>query len=266
VTVFQAIVLGLLQGLAEFLPISSSAHLALTPWLLGWDPPGLAFDVALHLGTLIALVWFFWQEWITLFKAFVSILRKRRIETESERRVAFVALATIPGAAAGYLLQDYARSIFRTPALTGAMLIVMGVILWAVDRYARQDRAIADMTWRQALGIGLAQMFAIVPGVSRSGSTITAGRAFGFSREAAAVFSFLMSLPIIVAAVVFEGRHAIENGITAPLVAGVIASAVSGWLAISVLLKFVARHSYGVFAVYRLIIGAIVLAVVYARG
>lgn len=265
-TIFEAIVLGILQGLAEFLPISSSAHLSLTPWLLGWEPPGLAFDVALHLGTLIALVWFFWQEWVTLFKAFIGIVRKRRIETESERRFAWVVIATIPGAAAGYLLQDYARSIFRTPMLTGVMLIVMGVILWAADRYASQERSIESMTWKQAVGIGLAQMFAIIPGVSRSGSTITAGRAFGFSREAAAVFSFLMSLPIIAAAVVFEGRHAIENGITAPLVAGIIASAISGWLAISVLLKFVARHSYGVFALYRLIIGAGVLAVVFYRG
>jgi undecaprenyl-diphosphatase len=266
VTVFQAIVLGIIQGLSEFLPISSSAHLALTPWLFGWPAPGLSFDVALHLGTLIALVWFFWQEWITLARAFFAILRKRRIETESERRFAFVAVATIPGALAGYLLQDYARTVFRTPALTGAMLIVMGIILWAVDQYARQDRGLPSMTWKDAITIGLAQMFAIVPGVSRSGSTITAGRAMGFSREATAVFSFLMSFPIIVAAVVFEGRHAIEGGVTMPLVAGVIAAAVSGWLAISVLLKFVARNSYGVFAAYRLVIGAIVLIVAAIRG
>ena len=259
-------ILGLIQGLSEFLPISSSAHLALTPWLFGWQQPGLAFDVALHTGTLIALVWFFWQEWVTLFKAFVSIVRKRRVETESERRFAWVVIATIPGALAGYLLQDYAKTIFRTPALTGTMLIVMGVVLWAVDRFARQDRSIDSMTWRQAVGIGLAQMFAIIPGVSRSGSTITAGRALGFSREAAAVFSFLMSLPIIVAAVLFEGRHAIEDGISAPLVAGVLASAVSGWLAISVLLKFVARHSYGVFALYRVIVGIGVLIVAFYRG
>lgn len=265
-TVFQAIVLGIIQGLSEFLPISSSAHLSLTPWLFGWPQPGLAFDVALHTGTLIALVWFFWQEWITLTKAFFNILRKRRIETESERRVAWVVIATVPGAIAGYLLQDYARSIFRTPALTGTMLIVMGVILWAADRFSRQDRSIESMTWRQAVGIGLAQMFAIVPGVSRSGSTITAGRALGFSREAAAVFSFLMSLPIIVAAVVFEGRHAIAHGITPQLVAGIVASAVSGWLAISVLLKFVARHSYGVFAAYRLVVGIIILVVAFHRG
>lgn len=265
-TVFQAIVLGVIQGLSEFLPISSSAHLALTPWLLGWPAPGLSFDVALHVGTLIALVWFFWQEWITLARAFFSILRKRRVETESERRVTWVVIATIPGAVAGYLLQDYARTIFRTPALTGVMIIVMGIILWAVDKRARQDRGLPSMTWKDAVMIGLAQMFAIVPGVSRSGSTITAGRAMGFSREATAVFSFLMSFPIIFAAVVFEGRHAIEDGITMPLVAGVIAAAVSGWLAISVLLKFVARNSYGVFAAYRLVVGVIVLAVAFIRG
>ena len=265
-TVFQAIVLGVIQGLSEFLPISSSAHLALTPWLFGWESPGLAFDVALHLGTLIALVWFFWQEWITLARAFFTIIRKRRVETESERRLAFVVVATIPGAAAGYLLQSYARTVFRTPALIATMIIVMGVVLWAVDRYAPREKGIATMGWRDAILIGLAQMFAIVPGVSRSGSTITAARAVGFSREAAAVFSFLMSLPIITAAVVFEGRHAIEQGITAPLVAGVIAAAISGWLAISVLLKFVARNSYGVFAVYRLVVGAAVLVVVAIRG
>jgi undecaprenyl-diphosphatase len=266
VTVFQAIVLGVIQGLSEFLPISSSAHLALTPWILGWPAPGLAFDVALHLGTLIALVWFFWQEWMTLAKAFFTILKTRRVETESERRVMFVIVATIPGGIAGYLLQDYAKTIFRTPTLTGLMLIVMGLILWAVDRAASQQRGIAAMTWRDAIIVGLAQMFAIVPGVSRSGSTITAGRALGFSRESAAVFSFLLSLPIISAAVLFEGRHAIEHGVTAPLVAGVIASGISGWLAISVLLKFIARNSYGIFALYRLIVGAAVLLLAYLRG
>ena len=265
-TIFQAIVLGVLQGLSEFLPISSSAHLSLTPWALGWPQPDLSCDVALHFGTLIAVVWFFWQEWVTLTRAFFSILRKFRVETESERRVIWVIIATIPGGLAGFFLQDYAKTIFRTPALTGVMLIVMGIVLWAVDRWASQEKGLATMTWKHALFVGVMQMFAIIPGVSRSGSTITAGRALGYSRESAAVFSFLLSLPIIVAAVVFEGRHAIANGITAPLVAGVIASAVSGWLAISVLLKFVVRHSYGIFAGYRLLIGAGVLALVAFRG
>jgi undecaprenyl-diphosphatase len=265
-TVFQALVLGLVQGLSEFLPISSSAHLALTPWVFGWPPPGLAFDVALHLGTLIALVWFFWSEWMRLARSLFSIVRKRRVETEGERRVLWVTLATIPGGLAGYLLQDYAKTIFRNPALIGVMIIVMGIVLWGVDRYAKSDRALETMTLKDAIVIGVAQMFAIIPGVSRSGSTITAGRALAFSREGAAVFSFLMSLPIITAAVIFEGRHAIEHGITAPLVVGVLASAVSGWLAISVLLKFIARNSYGIFALYRLIIGAGVLALVAFRG
>lgn len=265
-TLFQAIVLGIVQGLSEFLPISSSAHLTLVPWLLGWQDPGLAFDVALHLGTLIALVWFFWQEWMTLARALFTILKKRRIETESERRLAWVVIATIPGAVAGFLLQDYAATVFRSPALIGAMLVIMGVILWLVDRAAGQLRGIETMRWTDAALIGLAQMFAIIPGVSRSGSTITAGRALQFSREAAAVFSFLMSLPIIAAAVVFEGRHAIADGITAPIVAGVVASAISGWLAIAVLLKYIARHSYGVFALYRLVVGVAVLAIALMRG
>jgi undecaprenyl-diphosphatase len=265
-TVFQALVLGLVQGLSEFLPISSSAHLALTPWVFGWPPPGLAFDVALHLGTLIALVWFFWSEWMRLARSFFSVLRKRRIETEGERRVVWVTLATIPGGIAGYLLQDYAKTVFRNPALIGVMIIVMGIVLWAVDRFAKSERALESMTLKDAIVVGIAQMFAIIPGVSRSGSTITAGRGLAFSREAAAVFSFLLSLPIITAAVIFEGRHAIAHGITAPLVVGVVASAVSGWLAISVLLKFIARNSYGIFAVYRLVIGAGVLALVAFRG
>jgi len=265
-TILQAIVLGVIQGLSEFLPISSSAHLSLTPWAFGWEQPALSFDVALHFGTLIALVWFFWQEWVTLTRAFFAILRKRRVETESERRLLWVIVATIPGGIAGFLLQDYAKTIFRTPALTGIMLIVMGVILWAVDRYARQDKGLETMTWKHAVFVGVMQMFAIIPGVSRSGSTITAGRALGYSREASAVFSFLLSLPIITAAVVFEGRHAIADGISPQLIAGVAASAVSGWLAISVLLKFVARHSYGIFAGYRLLVGAGVLALVAFRG
>jgi undecaprenyl-diphosphatase len=201
-----------------------------------------------------------------LAKSLWSVVRKRRIETEGERRVVWVTLATIPGGIAGYLLQDYAKTIFRNPALIGVMIIVMGIVLWAVDRFARSDRALETMTLKDALIVGVAQMFAIIPGVSRSGSTITAGRALAFSREGAAVFSFLLSLPIITAAVIFEGRHALDHGITAPLVVGVLASAVSGWLAISVLLKFIARHSYGIFAVYRLLVGAGVLALVAFRG
>jgi undecaprenyl-diphosphatase len=265
VTVFQALVLGILQGLAEFLPISSSAHLALAPWILHWPDPGLAFDVALHFGTLIAVLWFFRAEWVALVIAARDILVKRRVETDRERRVVFLIIATIPGAIAGLAFEKQAESAFRAPWLVAVALIVMGVVLWAVDRFAADDRSLASMRWTDALLIGLAQMFAIIPGVSRSGSTITGGRALRFNREDAAVFSFLMSMPIIAAAAVLKMPQALrEQGLSAPMIVGILSSAISGWLAIRVLLRVVTRHSYGVFAVYRVVLGvAVLIAVAY---
>ena len=266
-TVWQAIILGILQGLAEFLPISSSAHLALTPWILGWQSPGLAFDVALHIGTLAAVLWFFRAQWVALARAAWRIVVTRRIETEEERRVLYLIIATIPGGIGGLLLAEYAETVFRTPALIATTLIIMGVILWAVDRFAPQERPLGQMRWTHALLFGLAQVLALVPGVSRSGSTMTAGRAMGFHRESAAVFAFLMSMPITAAAAVYEVPKAIaEGGMGAPILAGIIASGLSGWLAISVLLRYVARHGFGVFAAYRILVGLAVLALVAMRS
>jgi len=266
VTVLQAFVLGVVQGLSEFLPISSSAHLTLIPWLFHWRDPGLAFDVALHFGTLIAVLWYFRVEWASLISAAVSIVVHRRIETDEERRVIFLIVATIPGAIAGLALENYAESAFRDPRLVATVLIIMGVVLWWVDKRAPQDRPLPTMRWIDALLIGLAQMFAIIPGVSRSGSTITAGRGLRLTREAAAVFSFLMSMPIIAAASLVKLPHVLKTeGIDAQLVVGVLASALSGWLAISVLLRFVVRRSYGVFAIYRVVVGLVVLAIAFTR-
>jgi undecaprenyl-diphosphatase len=266
-TIFQALVLGVLQGLAEFLPISSSAHLALAPWVFGWRDPGLAFDVALHVGTLIAVLWYFNQEWRNLAVSAVRLARTRTAESEEDRRLIYLVIATIPGAIAGLLVEDFAESTFRNPIVIAPALIVMGVILWLVDRVAPRDRSLATMRWKDALLIGIGQMFALLPGVSRSGSTITAGRALRFSREAAAVFSFLMSAPITFAAIVLKVPDAVrESGISAPLIVGVVASAVSGWLAITVLLKLVARRGYGAFAVYRVLLGAGILALAFARA
>jgi undecaprenyl-diphosphatase len=266
VTVLQAFVLGVLQGLSEFLPISSSAHLTLVPWLFHWRDPGLAFDVALHFGTLIAVLWYFRAEWASLIGAAASIVVHRRVETDEERRVIFLIVATIPGAIAGLALENYAESAFRDPRLVATVLILMGIVLWWVDKRAPQDRPLQSMRWMDALLIGLAQMFAIVPGVSRSGSTITAGRGLRLTREAAAVFSFLMSMPIIAAASLVKLPHVLKTeGIDAQLVVGVLASALSGWLAISVLLRFVVRRSYGVFAIYRVAVGLVVLAIAFAR-
>ena len=257
----HAVILGIVQGLAEFLPVSSSAHLALVPWLFHWDDPGLAFDVALHVGTLIAVLWYFRAQWIRLVRAAVG-----QGTSEERERVLFLVVATIPGAIAGLALEKHAETTFRDPRLIAVVLMVMGVVLWWVDRAAASDRKLSSMHWRDALLVGLAQMFAIIPGVSRSGSTITAGRGLRFTREDAAVFSFLMSMPIIAAAALLKLPHVLKTeGITAPLAAGVLASAVSGWLAIAVLLRFVVRRSYGVFAAYRIIIGLIVLGIAFTR-
>ena len=266
-TPLQAAVLGIIQGLSEFLPISSSAHLALAPWLFGWDDPGLAFDVALHFGTLIAVLWYFRLEWIQLIKAAFGILRTGRVETPEKRRVIYLIVATVPGAIGGYLLQSRAESAFRSPQIIGIALIVMGVVLWLVDKLVDQRRILGEMRWVDSLLIGLSQVVALIPGVSRSGSTITTARGLRFDRESAAEFSFLMSMPIIAAAVVLEGPTALhEGGITNELLSGMVAAAASGWLAISVLMRFVSRHSYGIFAFYRVVLGLTVLAIMYTRG
>ena len=298
-TLFQAIVLGVLQGLAEFLPISSSAHLSLAPWVFGWQDPGLAFDVALHLGTLITLLWYFRRDWAALISAAARIVQRPAVVAEAfrspgtavpapaqvdagapltplapavdpgdeERRVVYLVLATIPGAIGGLLLEERAETSFRSPALTAVALIVMGALLWAADRFARNDRPLGAMRWQDALLVGLSQVAALVPGVSRSGSTITAGRALRFDRASAARFSFLMSMPITAAAVALKLPDAVmQFGITPPFVVGVLTAAVSSWVAIAVLLRYIARHSFGVFAVYRVALGAAVLALVAARG
>ncbi len=266
-TTFQALVLGIIQGLSEFLPVSSSAHLTLAPWLFNWPDPGLSFDVALHFGTLLAVLWYFRAEWAKLVRAAGSLLATRRLDTVEKRRVVYLIIATIPGAVGGLLLESRAESGFRSPALIATALMVMGFILWITDKVRDAARPLDDMRWKDAALIGLSQVLALVPGVSRSGATITAGRGLAFDRESAARFSFLMSMPIIAAAAVLKVPEVIrETGFTTQLIVGVIASAISGWLAISIVMRYVTRHSYGIFAAYRIVLGLIVLAVLYTRG
>jgi undecaprenyl-diphosphatase len=266
-TVFQAFVLGALQGLTEFLPVSSSAHLALTPWVMGWTPAGLGFDLALHVGTLFALGWYFRAEWKSLFVGGLTLVRHGRPSDDASRRALFIIIATIPAAIAGVLLEDYAETVFRAPIVTAVALIVMGAVLWVVDAHVAPARDRASMTWRDALLIGCAQCLALVPGVSRSGSTITAGRALGFDRSAAAVFSFLMSMPITLAAAILKVPDAVrESGITLPLLVGVATAFLSSWLAIAVLLRYVSRRGYGIFAIYRFILGAVIIVLIITRG
>lgn len=265
-TVFQAVVLGILQGLAEFLPISSSAHLSLAPWVFGWKDPGLAFDVALHVGTLVAVLWYFRQQWIALVLAAFRIVAQGGARTPEERRVGHLIIATIPGAIGGLALEKYAEETLRAPWLTAVALAIMGTILWVVDHRARQDRALSDMRWIDALLIGLAQVAALVPGVSRSGATMTAGRGLRLNREDAATFSFLMSMPIIAAAAILKVPEVLRTADSwTPLVAGISASALSGWAAIAFLIRFVSRNTFGVFAVYRWVLAVAILALVYLR-
>ena len=266
-TEFQALVLGLIQGLSEFLPISSSAHLALTPWFFGWESGGLAFDVALHIGTLMAVAWYFRREWVALAKSGVNIVRQRAVKTTDEWRLVFLIVATIPAAIAGLTVEDLAETTFRSPMLIAINLIVMGVLLWLVDRFSRMDRPLDQMRFKDALTIGLIQCLALVPGVSRSGSTITGGRLLGFDRQAAAVFSFLMSFPVTLAAAILKAPDAFTPGTeTSTIFIGIAAAAVSSWAAIAVLLRFVSKHSFGVFAAYRLVLGAVVLLTLAARS
>jgi undecaprenyl-diphosphatase len=266
-TVFQALVLGILQGLAEFLPISSSAHLTLAPWIFGWPEPGLAVDVALHVGTLVAVLVYFREEWMRLVGSALEIVRTQRVQTVEQRRVLFLILATIPGAIAGVFLNDYAESTFRSPELIAIALAAMGFLLWIVDRERPDARPLESLRWSDALLIGIAQAAALLPGVSRSGATITAGRALALDRASAATFSFLMSMPIIAAAAVFKVPHLLRSGgASLPLLVGVLASALSGWLAIAIVMRYVRSHSYGIFAAYRIVLGAAVLILFFVRA
>ncbi|MBO8128200.1 MAG: undecaprenyl-diphosphate phosphatase [Peptococcaceae bacterium] len=258
---FQAVVLGVVQGLGEFLPISSSAHLVLTPWLFGWHDPGLAFDVALHFGTLIAVVGYFWRDWIVLLREGV-----RGPKTKDGRMFWFLVLATVPGAAAGYLLEDYAATIFRHPILVGTMLIAMGIILYLADKLAGRAKGLYDIGLSTSLFIGISQAFAIIPGVSRSGATIAAARMAGVEREAAARFSFLLSTPIIFGAAVMQMSDISPGDLTLPFMAGVLTSAVVGWLAIKFLLVYVTRRSFNIFVWYRMALGLFVILLALIRG
>jgi undecaprenyl-diphosphatase len=265
--VWQAIVLGVVQGLAEFLPISSSAHLILVPWVFGWEDPGLAFDVALHWGTLIAVLAVFWQDWIRLIAAGLF----GRGEQRDRRLFWTLVVASIPGAIAGKLLNTWAEEKLRAPLLIACTMAVMGVLLWVADRVGTKDRELDRMDNGKALGIGIAQAAALIPGVSRSGGTITLGLFMGFTRESIARFSFLMSTPIIFGAglvkmpkMIHEIRHHETNVSALGLVAAMIAAAVVGTMVIRWLLNYLRTRSYAVFAVYRLLVAAGIVVLWFA--
>jgi undecaprenyl-diphosphatase len=260
-SVLQAIVLGIVQGLTEFLPVSSSAHLILVPWLLKWqEDPGLAFDVVLHLGTLLALIVFYWREWLEMAMSLVNGDSVRR------RLLFLLIVASVPGAIIGVLLEKQAETIFRSPALIAVTLATLGLILWAADAFGSKKRKIDDLTLVDALLIGLSQALAIIPGVSRSGATITTARFLGIDRPDAANFSFLMATPIIAGAGLLEARKFFHSGLTPQLGWGFAASAVFGLIAIVWLLSYVRTHTYRPFAIYRIALAILVVIVALARA
>ncbi|MGO0123217.1 undecaprenyl-diphosphatase UppP [Desulfothermobacter acidiphilus] len=256
----EAIVLGIVQGLGEFLPISSSAHLVLVPWLFNWPDPGLAFDVALHLGTLVAVVAYFWRDWLELIHKGL-----RQASSREGRLFWYLVLATIPGGLAGLALEHQAETVFREPWLVGLMLIVMGAALYLADHKGLRSLNLWGISWREALLIGLAQAFAIIPGVSRSGVTIAAARALGIRREAATRFSFLLSTPIILGAGLVKLKDLTPADLTLCFFSGVAVAALTGFAAIAFLLRFVTTHNFNIFVWYRFLLGATVFLLYWLR-
>jgi undecaprenyl-diphosphatase len=259
-SVFEALILGLVQGLGEFLPISSSAHLVLTPWILGWQDPGLSFDVALHLGTLVAVLAYFWHDWIVLARD--GLLGRR---TPEGRLFWYLAAATIPGAVFGYLFEDFVSTVFRNPMLIGIMLIIMGLVLYLADKYMAAGKGLYQIGWKESILIGISQAAALIPGVSRSGVTMTAGRLLGFTRETSARFSFLLSTPIIVGAGLLQFTRLTPEDFTAAFLTGVAVSAIVGFMSIKFLLRFLVTNNFSVFVVYRFILGTAVIALYVFR-
>ena len=285
--ILQAILLGLVQGLTEFIPISSSAHLIIIPWLFGWEDKALTslpFDVALHLGTLLALLIFFAGDWVRLIRAGVASIVERKIGDDHDRQMAwFIVIGSIPGAILGALAESRIEKLFHEPnaphqmsaMLAMAVIIaLLGALLFMAERFARHVRRLSQVTLKDSILIGLAQALAIFPGVSRSGSTITTGLALGLEREAAARFSFLLSAPIIAGAGLkswWEISKDIEAGALAQsdlilFLIGFIVAAISGYLCIKFLLRFLQKNSTDVFVYYRWALAVLIIGVALIRG
>lgn len=259
-SVIQAIVYGIVQGIAEFLPISSTAHLTLLPWIFGWQNPGNVFDVALHFGTAIAVIAFFIKDWVRLITAGV-----KNPTTPDGRLFWGLVIATIPGALAGVTLDKY-MGAFSNPLLIGILLIVMGIVLYTCDRFGGNTIHLEKMGLKHSLLIGIAQVLAIIPGVSRSGITMSVGRAVGIERESIAKFTFLLSTPIILGDALYHAKDMAHVNIDVlPFVVAVVTAAVVGMLSIKFLLNYLKTKSFFIFTVYRFVFGVFIIALFFIR-
>jgi undecaprenyl-diphosphatase len=253
----EAIILGIVQGLTEFLPVSSTAHLILFPWFFNWTGKldTLTFDVALHAGTLLALILFFWRDWIDL------VLRKQRL-------FGLIVLASVPAGVAGFLLNNIAENNLRNPLLISIMLITVGIIMLVAEK-TNKYKHMEKIGLKDAVIIGIAQTFAIIPGVSRSGATISAGLFRGFKREAAAKFSFLLSTPIIAGATMLHINKAFVSPLKYDMslfLTGIITSCITGIVAIKFLLEFLKRYPLNLFVYYRFVLSAVIIITIWLKG
>lgn len=267
---FEAFVLGVVQGVGEFLPVSSSGHLVLTPWLFGFKDSGLAFDVALHLGTLLAVMIYFCDEWLRLVRDPLRYMLQKSYRTEESRQSCRLLLclivATIPGAITGLLLKDIIETTFRSPITVAANLIIFGIALVYADKKGNKSKEFESIGVKTAFIIGCSQAIALFPGVSRSGITIAMALLLGFNRRSAAQFSFLISAPIIIGACILNYSHLADAFTNLHILFGIFIAATSGFLSIKYLLQYVQRHNYNIFCYYRFFLGGtIILWLLFTR-
>lgn len=266
--IIQAITLGVVQGLTEFLPISSTAHLALVPWFFHWKDPGLTFDVALHVGTFLAVAVYFRQDLIQMATSWLSSFRKFDRTDPYQMLSWLVIFGCIPAVVAGLLLDDLIGGVFRSPYVIAATLIGVGILIAIAEKFTKHTRTWKDMTFKDAMLIGLAQAFALIPGTSRSGATITMGLFLGLERADAARFSFLLGFPVIFGSAVFKLKDVAHDPTAAaqlPMMGvGVAAAAISGYLCIRFLMRFLQTNTMMVFVYYRIVLGVIILALLWS--
>ena len=263
---YQVVVLAIIQALTEFLPISSSAHLTLAPWLFGWKDPGLIFDIALHFGTLVSIVIYFFRDWVQIIGQGLGMSAGSDPQLKQNRALLWLlAAGSIPIGIVGFLFNKQAETTWRNPYLIGAMLIVIGIVMWIAERRGAGSKQMSQVSWADGIAIGIAQALAVVPGTSRSGITITAGLFRGLTRETAARFSFLLSAPAIAAAALkgyweIHKHGGIAPDMKVPFVVGIVLSGVLGAIVIAVFLRYLRRNSLMAFVYYRIVFGIIVIA------
>jgi undecaprenyl-diphosphatase len=263
VSILQAIVLGIVQGITEFLPISSTAHLRIVPAFLGWDDPGAAFTAVTQLGTLAAVLIYFRHDIVRILVAWVRSLRNAEVRRTLDARLGwYILLGTIPIGIAGIVFSDQIENNARSLYLIGTTMVVMGVLLLLADRSSRQARDVDDLNKKDAAVIGVAQACALIPGVSRSGATLTAGLFLGLNRYAAARYSFLLSVPAVVLSGLYELKDIGGEGSVgaAPTAVATVCAFIAGYASIAFLLRYLSTHTTGIFVAYRVAVGVLVLA------